>query len=350
MKKMEFNAYNSENFNKYLNMAQERAMRISAALTNPTLNEGHNMHLQVFEDTIYDYQQSYVSILNIIPLLEATGQPTMYIEQTKKPNNTQFSSPTTLAYKTRDEDYGRTPKSAMIKCITSSYSFPFFNTLTARQQGVLPDFVTKDIQDWAGEMTSFQNKKMWYGSDTDLATPTTNEYVGIMNQLKDKVTIAKTATETITDIIETEVAKMDCNTAQKTGSGSELFININGMTYDKWIKEERARSTNFVPYTVELVPGFRIPAIMTAKGLIGVVVDNALDIIDNTANGTNDHPIVILNRNLVERRYIGSKTPMVFDMAVGNQLVSDKIAVMFDNLIVRNPQYGHKLITRQFTK
>jgi len=350
MKKMEFAAYGSDGFNKYFNAVQERVQLRAAALTNPTLNEGHNMHLQVFEDTIYDYQKNYLSIFNIVPALEATGQPTMFIDQTKKPNNTQFSSPTTLTYKTRDEDYGRVAKSAMIKCVTSTYSYPFFNTITARQQGVLPDFVTKDIGDWAAEIASFQNNKFWYGTDTDLATPTTQEYVGLMTQIQTKVVIPKASTLTLTDIMETEVAKMDVNTKQNTGAGSDLFFAMNGMTMDKWIKEERARNTNIVNYTVQIVPGFEIPAIMTAKGLVGIVVDNELVIEDNTANGSDDHPIVLLNKRQIERRYIGQSTPMVFDMAINNQLTSDKIAVMFDNIILRNATYGHKLITRQFTK
>lgn len=350
MKKMEFATYGSDGFNKYFNQVQERVQKRAAALTNPVLNEGHNMHLQVFEDTIYDYQKNYLSIYNLIPALEATGQPTMWMDQTKKPNNTQFSSPTTLAYKTRDEDYGRVAKSAMIKCITSTYSYPFFNTITARQQGVLPDFVTKDIGDWAAEVAAFQNNKFWYGTDTDLATPTTNEYVGIMNQIVTKVTVPKTSTLTITDVLETEVAKMDVNIKQNTGTGSDLVFCMNGLTMDAWIKQERARSTNNVNYTIEIIPGFKIPAIMTAKGLIGIVVDNELVVADNAANGTFDHPIVLLNKREIERRYIGQATPMVFDMAINNQLTSDKIAVMFDNIILRNATYGHKLITMQILK
>lgn len=171
-----------------------------------------------------------------------------------------------------------------------------------------------------------------------------------MNQILTKVVIPKTSTLTLTDIMETEIAKMDVNIKQNTGAGSDLVFFMNGMTMDAWIKEERARTTNTLNYTVEIVPGFKIPAIMTAKGLIGIVVDNELVVADNTANGTYDHQIVLLNKREVERRYIGQSTPMVFDMAINNQLTSDKIAVMFDNIILRNATYGHKLITRQITK
>ena len=346
--KFSFQGNNDDVFNKYFNMAQER--RIAAAgITTPTLNEGHNIHLAVFEDTIYDYMNRDLSIYNLVPSYEATGQPTMWFEQTKLPQNAAFSSPTALAYAAIDADAGRVPKSAMIKCITSKFSFPFFNTLVSRQQKELPDFVLKDIQDWAYGIKRFINTKLYYGSDTDLATPTTNEYMGIMSQIKNTPVRAKDAlTVNITDILETEVAKLDTDVVNNTGSGNDLVCFMNGMTMDKWIKQERKLNSNFRIETAEVTPGFTIPAIRTAKGLIPIVSDNFIDVTANTVNASEDHTILVLNRRNIERRYVGSPDPMVFDWNTGNdQLTSDKLAVLFDNVIVRNPAHGHIKINYQ---
>jgi hypothetical protein len=346
-----FNDYAGNVYNKYVNAVQQRATdkkMAAAGITTPTFNQGHNIHLALFEDTIYDYLNRDLSIYNLIPSYEATGQPTLWFEQTKRPSNEQFSDPNTLTYKTLDEDYGRVPKSAMIKCITSKFHVPFFNTLVARQQNALPDFVQKDIEDWAYGIKRYINNKLYYGTDTDLATPTTNEYMGIMSQITNKVTKAKSDTTNITDLVETEIATMDSDIVHNTGSGSDLVIMMNGLTMDRWVKQERAINSNFRPETAEIIPGFSIPAIRTAKGLIPVVTDNFINITDNTANGSKDHPIVVLNRRMVERRYIGSANPMVFDWNIGNdQLTTDKLAVLFDNVIVRGGDFAHILINYQ---
>jgi len=351
--KFRFHANDSDDFNKYYNAVQQRALeKLSASITTPTLNEGHNIHLAVFEDTIYDYLRRDVSIYNWVPSYEATGQPTLYMEQTKNPANEQFSSPTTLAYKTIDDDYGRVPKSAMIKCITSKFSFPFFNTLVSRQQGVLPDFVLKDIEDWAWSFKRFVNKKLYYGTDTDLATPTTLEYMGIMTQLTN--TPVRTKAETtvnITDILSTEIAKMESDTVNITGQAADLAFFMNPVTMNMWVQQEKSLSSNFRIETATVIPGFDIPAIRTAKGLIPVVSDPFIDIADNTANGSYDHPILLLNKRLIERRYVGTADPMVFDYNMGNdQLSSDKLAVLFDNVIVRNAANGHLKVNYQVAK
>ena len=348
MAKFNFTGHNTEDYLNYMKSAQER---ISAA-TTPTLNEGHNIHLAIFEDTIHDYLRRDVSIYNWVPSLEATGQPTMWFDQTKYPSNEQFSSPTTLTYKEVDSDYGRVPKSAMIKCITSKFNVPFFNTLVSKQQGALPDFVVKDIQDWAISFKRFVNSKMYYGSDTDLASPTTTEFMGIMSQITNTATRAKGDTSlNITDLLETEVATMESDTVNATGSNGDLAFFMNPMTMDLWVKQERNINSNFRPEIAEVIPGFQVPAIRTAKGLIPVVVDPYITVTDNTANSSYDHTILLLNKRLIERRYVGSADPMVFPYNKFNdQLTDDKLAVLFSNIIVRGNSFAHEKITYQVTK
>ena len=351
MSKFNFNADQSENFAKYMKMAQVRQQERLSAATTPTLNEGHNIHLAIFEDTIHDYLRRDVSIYNWVPSLEATGQPTMWFDQTKMPSNEQFSSPTTLAYKEIDADYGRVAKSAMIKCITSKFNVPFFNTLVSKQQKALPDFVQKDIQDWAISFKRFVNTKLYYGSDTNLATPTTNEYMGIMTQITNTATRAKGDTTNITDLLETEVASMESDTVNATGSNGDLAFFMNPMTMDLWVKQERAINSNFRPEIAEVVPGFSVPAIRTAKGLIPVVVDPYITVTDNTSNSSYDHTILLLNKRMIERRYVGSADPMVFPWNMGNdQLTDDKLAVLFDCVICRAASTAHEKITYQVAK
>lgn len=353
---MNFQTINSTDYNRYMsNVKMRAAQKLQGASTypSPAYNTGHNMWLSVFEDTIYDYQNRRLSIFNIIPSYEANGAAHLWMEETKTPDNTQFSDPRTLAYKAIDADYGRLPKSVIIKCLTSKFSIPYFDTLTARQQNNnLPDFVTRDLNKWLWSFDKFINTKIMFGSDTSLETPTTNEYVGLFTQLTNTPVRAKTETTvTITDILETEVAEMDSDTVNTGPNDNSLVFVMNARTMDLWIKQERARQGNYRPYTTEFRPGFKIPTITTAKGEIPIIVENFLPVVDNTANTSYDHNILLLDRSKIERLYIGSPTPTVFPFNTGNdQLSDDRLAVLFDALLVRDAANSHFNLTYQVAK
>jgi len=347
-----FHGFDSQDYNRYVNAVRMRAtQRIQAATSypNPSYNVGHTMLLSIFEDTIYDYLNRRLSIFNVIPSYEANGPAHLFLEQTKIPQNTQFSDPRNLTYKPIDNDYGRLPKSAIVKCLTSKFSIPYFDTLAARQQAVLPDFVTKDLNDWLWAFDKFINTKLIYGNDTSLETPTTMEYVGLTTQISKKPVKLKTdITTTITDILETEVAVMESDTVNVGPNDASLVFLMNAKTVDLWVKQERKREGNFRPYTTEFRPGFKIPSIMTAKGEIPIIVENYLDVVNNAGNTSTDHPIILLDRSKVERRYIGSPNPSVFPWNTGNdQLSDDRLAVLFDCLIVRDPAKSHFLLNYQ---
>ncbi len=354
MSNFNFNKVLSQGYNKWFNLVQSRAvMKATAKLQaasnypNPMYNSGHNIHMAVFEDTIYDYLNRRLSTFNVIPSYQATGPSHLWFEQTKIPQNVQFSNPRNLEYKPTDDDYGREPRSAIIKCMTSKFSVPFFDTLAARQQGELPDFVTKDLQDWLWAFDRFINEKLLFGSDTSLETPTTNEYVGITKQITNRPVREKTETRTITDVIETEIANMESDTVNVTSNDASLVLLMNSKTQDLWVKQERARTNNtFRVERNEFRPGFNIPYITTAKGDIPIITENYLPTVDNNSDGTNDHTILLVDRSKIERRYIGSPTPMVFPWNMGNdQLSDDKLAVLFDTVIVRNAGKAHFNLT-----
>lgn len=353
---MQFLNFNSADYNKFSNLVKMRAaqkkMQAAGTVNNPQYNVGHNFILSIFEDMIYDYQLRRLSVFNIIPSYEANGPAHMWVEQSKLPDNTQFSDPRNLTYKAIDDDYGRLPTSAIIKCITSKFSVPYFDTLAAKQQGAMPDFVAKDLNDWLFMFDKFINTKMIYGSDTSLSTPTTLEYMGLTKQITNAPVRAKTeTTRTLTDVIETEVAKLDSDTLNTAISDANLVLLMNTRTTDLWVKEERARSGNFRPYTNEFKPGFKVPSIVTSRGEIPIITENFLNVVDNTGNTSTDHTVILLDRSKVERRYIGSANPSVFPWNTGNdQLSDDKLAVLFDTLIVRNGAKSHFNLTYQVAK
>lgn len=348
---MNFLNFNSTDYNKYVNLVKMRAAQkkmAAATVDNPQYNVGHNFILSIFEDTIYDYLLRRLSVFNIIPSYEANGPAHMWVEQSKIPDNTQFSNPRNLTYKTIDDDYGRLPTSAIIKCITSKLSIPYFDTLAARQQGEMPDFVTKDLNDWLFMFDKFINTKIIYGNDTSLSTPTTLEYMGIFNQITNRPVRAKDSTATLTDVIETEVANMDSDTLNTSISDANLVLVMNTRTTDLWVKEERVRNGNFRPYTNEFKPGFKVPSVVTSRGEIPIITENYLNVVNNTTNDSTDHSVLLIDRSKIERRYIGSANPSVFPWNMGNdQLSDDKLAVLFDTLIVRNGAKSHFNLTYQ---
>lgn len=353
-----FEGIGSNDYNRLMNAVKIRAaqkkMSAAANYPNPQYNVGHNIILSMFEDTIYDYLNRRLSVFNLIPSYEANGPAHLWFEQGAIPDNTQYSDPRNLTYKAIGTDYQRLPKSAIVKCVTSKFSIPFFDTLAARQQNAMPDTVQKDLNDWLFAFDRFLNTKYIYGNDTSLETPTTLEHMGIMKQITNKPVRAKDATtKTITDVLETEVAKMDSNTTNvgPTEDGAFLVFLMNAQTMDLWIKEERVRNGNFHPYEDVFRPGFKIPYITTAKGKIPIVVENYLSITDNTANTSFDHPIVLVDRSKIETRYIGSPTPLVQPFNVYNdQLSDDRLAILFNTLIVRDAANSHFVLNYQVAK
>ena len=91
-----------------------------------------------------------------------------------------------------------------------------------------------------------------------------------------------------------------------------------------------------------------MPALRSSKGLIPVVVDPYISVTTNAGNSSYDHTILLLNKRMIERRYVASPNPMVFDFnQLTDQLNSDKLAVLFDTVIVRGASFAHDKITYQ---
>ena len=96
------------------------------------------------------------------------------------------------------------------------------------------------------------------------------------------------------------------------------------------------------PYDVEVLPGIVVTAIMTAAGKLPIITDVYCPV----------GKIAILDESLLERQYVTSSVPRLFQIGGGEDIKGQKhdlatryIAILFDTFIVRAPSYGHIVLT-----
>lgn len=330
-------------FNRYIRQAEVYGeQRVMAASGVADYNNQHAIFMPIFEAGFQDILDRSVSIVERIRSYPATGHPTRYWQQTKNPQNTTWGDVRTYTPTEADTDYGRVEKSAWIKCIQSKFTIPYFDKLVMDHQGVLPDLVAKDLADWERNMLRFVNDAIYYGTDTDLAAPTTNQYVGLFNQIKQTATVG--ASSTISDFIRTEAAKL---AARTDVNSNPTAVFLNPVTLDIWEQEERALGNNIRVYDYDYKPGIKISRIPTQCGWLDVIPDKHVKLVENGAN--IEHKILLLNEEEIERRYIGSPFPMVFELPLQQSLSDERFALLFDCLIVKAPE-AQMIITKSVPK
>ena len=95
-------------------------------------------------------------------------------------------------------------------------------------------------------------------------------------------------------------------------------------------------------YDVDVLPGITVTGIMTAAGKLPIITDIYCPV----------GKIAILDESLIERQYVTSATPRLYQIGGGEDIKGQKhdlatryIAILFDTFIVRAPSYGHMILT-----
>lgn len=293
------------------------------------------VHLPIWEDVILDMVGKRGTMLSRIHTKKATGNPTRYIEKQKADKTATFQDPHNLTKKTMFAPK-RVDKSAFVKAITNEIEFSHFDREVGEQQNIFTGLTESDIRDMVEDLLTLQDSKLWTGSDTNLATSSTNEYVGLLTQIKQTATIAKGVL--IMDAIRTEVARLASQTDYDV---KPSVIVVNPLTLDLIEQEEQARPNAVKQYEVQLTAGIKVKGVMTAMGILPIITDPYLPL-----EGTK-HKIAILSENLITRYYVGSDKPRIFGFGIQDESLNQKyMALQYDCIVAKGAEYAHTILVK----
>lgn len=301
------------------------------------------IQVPVFDPIILDLVGKRGYLMQRIPVKPATGNPTRYFEEKKATRSAAFQNPQALA--ASKFNVVRVEKSAFVKAITNEIEFSHFDREVGAQQGLYNGLTEADIRSMVEDLLMLQDEKVWTGNDTSLSESTTNEYVGLLTQIKQKGEIADGTM--ILDAVRTEVARMAANKDYRVKPSA---IVVNPLTYDMIEKEEQSRQNNIKNYEVEVVAGIKVPAVMTAMGALPIIPDPYLPVEDGTSGDTGKklHHVAILSENLLERRYVTSPNPRIFAFGFEDESLNEKyMALQYDCIIAKGEEYAHTILTKK---
>nr|WP_199065097.1 hypothetical protein [Chromobacterium sp. ASV5] len=294
-----------------------------------------------FDSEILDCIRRESTVLQRIPAKKATGHPTRYFEQTSVAQG-GFTDPRNI--NTTASGPTRVERSAFIKAITAQTNIGLFDKEVTEQQGQFAEVVATDIDDTITGVVRVQAAAIWNGNDTSLVAPTTNQYMGFLTQITQQFSIAAGAS--IVDGLKTAVATMMSNTMFKPRPSA---IYMNPMLID--LIEKEAKTVKLEFNTVEVTPGVTVKAIATQAGNLPLIPDPFIPI-DAVANygfaapsgGTKNYYAVIVTESQLERRYIKSAIPRIFQLGLQAALAGQYVGVMFDTIIAKGAAYNHAVV------
>lgn len=280
-----------------------------------------------YEQEILDMVRRRGALGQRIRHVPGTGQPSRYFEQTRIASGT-FRDPRALQFGATN-DPTRRERAITIKAIQAGINFGLFDVEVTRQQGQFSQLVAKDIMDTIQGVLRTSDKALWNGSDTDVANPTTMEYVGILTQINRTASIASTAS--LVDGIKAEVASIMANTdfdVRPTG------IYLNPLLGDLIDQEERLNHRQMGK--VEVIAGLRVNALATQAGDLPLIPDWSLpSVVSATESGKTDYRAVIVTESLIEMHYITTPDPRVFPLGLEGNLATRYSIVLFDAVVAK---------------
>lgn len=287
------------------------------------------IHVPIFEKQILDRTKKRGTLLQRVQTKVATGHPTRYFEKAPVTNMAKFVDPRAIDHNL-DTSVKRVEHSANIKALVDGITFTRFDVEVTQSQGLFNDLQGQDLNEMVTDVLAKQDQAVWDGAATSLLDATSTEYCNIFTQITKTGTIAATAR--ITSKIRSAVAELMAN-KQYTPRPSAIYINpLDLATLEE---QEEEASDKIKVYDVEVLPGIVIKGIMTAAGVLPLITDVFC----------TKGKVVITDESLLERQYITSSAPRVFQMGTQKDLANRFIAILFDTFIVKGGSYGHMVLT-----
>jgi hypothetical protein len=283
--------------------------------------------------------------LNRVDQRPATGHPHRYFEETAIGTAT-FTDPRNIAPTATGPT--RIENAAFIKALTAQTNLSLFDVDVTRQQGQFAYLESKDIEDAVNAIVRLQAAAVWNGSDTSLSSPTTSQYMGVLNQITQTATIGIGAS--IVDGLKAAVAGLAARTDYKV---MPTAIYVNPQLGDYIDRESKAMRIELAE--VNIGGGVTVSALNTQVGKLPLISDRWLPKsavsafgFSAPAAGNNNYFAVITTEKLIEMPYVhggdGNPKPRVFQLGLLAGLQGQYVAIKFDCVIVKGPSYAHMTV------
>lgn len=304
------------------------------------------IEVNMYETEIADLVRRDSVALTRFDVKPATGHPHRYFEQTAIAQG-GFTDPRNIAPTATGPT--RVERTAMIKGLTAQTNFGLFDTEVTRQQGQFARVEATDVEDVTNAVIRTAGPAIWGGTDTSLTTPTSVQFVGLVNQITNKSQIASGAS--IIDGIKAKVASIMANPTYKV---RPTAIYLNPILADFIDREAKAQSIKLDNVDVA---GVVVQGVRTQAGVlplisdpdIGYATDNSYGF-NAPAGGSANYFAFILTEPWIEVPVINgggentSLLPRLFQLGLVGDLAAKYVAVWFAALIAKGGSYAHAMV------
>jgi hypothetical protein len=271
----------------------------------------------------------------------ATGPMSRWMEQTAI-GTAQFDSRAALAPVASNPTRGE--KSLLIKAIDARVQFTLFDMQASQLMPANLQLKAKDLMDMLTSIQLLHDQALWTGTDNvagnQVGDGTTNQYVNIPKQITTTQSTVASGSS-IVDEIRLQVAKL---VGSATDNLLPTAIYMNPLA--KFALEQEVKQANNNTFAkVDVLPGVQVDGIMTAAGVLPIIVDPLLT--SNPAwaaaapGGQTNYPFVIVTESLIEYHYIGSENPQLFQLGTTSNLSEDYVGVKFGAPVVKAANRAH---------
>ena len=302
------------------------------------------IEINLYESEIADLVRRESVFLNRVDMVDATGHPHRYFEQTAIATG-GFNDPRNIGPTPTGPT--RVERAAMIKAITAQTNFGLFDVEVTRQQGQFASVEAKDIEDIANGIIVTAASAVYTGTDTSLVTPTSLQFVGAFNQITNKSTYLTGVS--IIDSLKAKVASMMANTTYKV---RPTAIYVNPVLGDFIDREAKAAS---IKLDEVVVAGVTVEGIRTQAGVLPLIPDPYMPSpTDNSYGftappaGSANYLAIIATEKWVEMPVInggtGNKKPRMNQLGLLAGLQGQYVGYWFLSLIFKGAGYAHAAV------
>jgi len=311
------------------------------------INNGHYLVFPEIDGIIRTVlEKSTSALFNRCRQKPESHETFRWVEESGMSRTAGFVDPRNIT-STANAGITRVEKLATLKGMSNRINYGLFDAELTKN-GTFPYVLQDDMTMMLTDMALLENAEMFSGNDTSYSSPTKMGYMGLLTAITNTATIPVKTTDSprIAKAIKSQIAKM---VARIDVNCNPTAIYMNPLTQDAMEIEENENDINHKVYTLQLSPGTTVNAIMTAAGLLPIVVDKRIPI--DMSGATEEHPILIIDESKIVRHFlIGYDKPVVFKMGEIQTLLTEYVAVQFANFVCEFPDKAHVIMTKSIAK
>jgi hypothetical protein len=296
------------------------------------------IEVPLYQTEIFDICRRSSPFGQRIKQVPATGHPSRFFEEIAIPNpgTAGFVNPRSITPAVVQPT--RVEMAVMLKAIVAQINYNLFDIELGDQQKQFAYLQAKDLVDTVSGVMVAHDIALWNGNDTSLASPTTTQYMGAINQIvAGGQTLSIPAPNSIVNGLKTAVAEMCANSGFYV---RPTAIYANPMLLDL-IDQEMKSEFNVVLNTDVITGGFRVKMLSTQAGDLPLIPDWSLGYTGTVGSGSASLPAYIVTEDLIEYHWLGDPTPRIFQLGLPNSMTYQYVAVKFGAPVVKGANFAH---------